>query len=152
MRYSFIILLIVLSSCSLEKRLAKYCPICPNEIETVVEYRDTTITVELPGDTITMTDSLYCDSLGNVYSIKLYEQEKENMRLRSKLKNNKYTVTCESDTVYVDKIVEGNTVRVTETKKIDIPFIPWWAKMLMFWGGASILSFIIVLLFKRYKR
>lgn len=152
MKYSFIILLIILSSCSLEKRLAKYCPICPNEIETVVEYRDTTITVELPGDTITMVDSLYCDSLGNVYSIKIYEQEKENMRLRSKLKDNKYTVICETDTLYVDRIVKGNAVRVTETKKIDIPFIPWWAKMLILLGCISMVILIFVLIFKVYKR
>jgi len=46
MKY-LIILLIVLSSCSLEKRLAKYCPLCVQKDSTitVIQVKDTTITI-----------------------------------------------------------------------------------------------------------
>ena len=52
MKY-LIILLVLLSSCSLEKRLAKYCPLCVQKDSTitVIQVKDTTITI--PGETIT---------------------------------------------------------------------------------------------------
>ena len=50
MKY-LIILLLLLSSCSLEKRLAKYCPLCVQKDSTitVIKIKDTTITI--PGET-----------------------------------------------------------------------------------------------------
>jgi hypothetical protein len=140
-----LVLILLVSSCSLEKRLAKYCPICPNEIETVVEYRDTTVTVEIPGDTVSIVDSLYCDSLGNVYSYRLDSTESENMHLRTKLKNNRYTVICDTDTIYKDKIIRGVDKVVTETKKININVVPKWVYIVI-----SALS-VIVLLFLTSK-
>jgi hypothetical protein len=125
---------------------------CPDTVETVVEYRDTTIHDTIPGETITTIDSLYCDSLGNVYMIEIHKQENENMRLRRLLNNNRLITDCETDTVIREVYVKGIDKIVKETKKINVPFIPWWAKMLMFLGGVSIFSFIIVLLFKRYRK
>jgi hypothetical protein len=104
----FTLVSFILSSCSIEKRLAKYCPLCPTETERVVEYRDTTITVEVPGETVTVVDSLYCDSLGNVYSTRILERDSQILSLRTRLQNNRYTIDCESDTVYVDKLIKGN--------------------------------------------
>ena len=48
MKY-LIILLVVLSSCSLEKRLAKYCPLCVQKDSTitVIQVKDKTITKNL---------------------------------------------------------------------------------------------------------
>jgi len=45
----YLFLLVSISSCSLEKRLAKYCPLCTqsDSTKTVIEYRDSTI--EIPG-------------------------------------------------------------------------------------------------------
>ena len=62
------ILFILLYSCSMEKRLAKYCPLCvqKDSTVTVIQVKDTTITI--PGETIFLQDTLYCDSLGNVIS------------------------------------------------------------------------------------
>ena len=67
MKY-LVILLLLLSSCSLEKRLAKYCPLCVQKDSTVtiVQLKDTTIVI--PGETVTLIDTLYCDSLVNVIS------------------------------------------------------------------------------------
>jgi hypothetical protein len=51
---SFILIIIAASSCSLEKRLAKYCPLCVQKDSTItiIQVRDTTITI--PGETITL--------------------------------------------------------------------------------------------------
>jgi len=137
----FTLVSFILSSCSIEKRLAKYCPLCPTETERVVEYRDTTITVEVPGETVTVVDSLYCDSLGNVYSTRILERDSQILSLRTRLQNNRYTVDCESDTVYVDKLIKGNDVYITETVKVKVPYKPWWMVALS-WIGAI---FIIIL-------
>ena len=44
---SFILVIILASSCSLEKRLAKYCPLCVQKDSTItiIQVRDTTITI-----------------------------------------------------------------------------------------------------------
>ena len=46
MKY-LIILFLLLSSCSLEKRLAKYCPLCvqKDSTVTVIQIKDTTIVI-----------------------------------------------------------------------------------------------------------
>jgi hypothetical protein len=149
MKHLVIISLVFLSSCSLEKRLAKYCPICPNEIETVIEYRDTTVTVEIPGDSVIITDSLYCDSLGNVYSIRLDSTTAENMRLKSKLKDNRYTVICDTDTIYKDKIIRGLDKVVTTTKKINVNVIPKWVYVVV---SILVLLLLTCFSFKVYKK
>ena len=81
MKY-LIILLVLLSSCSLEKRLAKYCPLCvqKDSTVTVIQIKDTTIVI--PGETITLIDTLYCDSLGNVISKLKEELESVNEEIK----------------------------------------------------------------------
>jgi hypothetical protein len=149
MRYFVIILLIFLSSCSLEKRLAKYCPICPDKIETVIEYRDTTITVEIPGDTISVVDSLYCDSLGNVFSMRIDSTESENMSLKTRLKNNRYTVICETDTIYKEKFIRGLDKVVTKTEKINISVVPKWVYVLV---SVLVMLLLTCLSFKIFRK
>lgn len=147
-----IISLIILSSCSLEKRLAKYCPLCPTETTTVIERVDSTITVEVPGKTVTVIDSVYCDSLGNVYSIRLQQMENENMMIRTRLVNNRITTDCISDTIYIDKIVKGLNTTTTIEKKIEVPYTKWWVKALA-WLGVLLLLLILVLVgYKFLKR
>jgi hypothetical protein len=152
MRYSFVVLLILLSSCSIEKRLAKYCPLCPTETETVIERIDSTITVEVPGKTITVVDSVYCDSLGNVYSIRLQQVENENMMIRTRLINNRITTDCISDTIYIDKIVKGLNTTTTIEKKIKVPYVKWWVKALAWLGGIVLLLILVLLGLKFLKR
>jgi hypothetical protein len=147
-----IISLILLSSCSLEKRLAKYCPLCPIETTTVIERVDSTITVEVPGDTVTVTDSLYCDSLGNVRMIRIHELENENMSIRTRIINNVLTTDCISDTVYIDKIVKGLNTTTTIEKKINVPYKPWWMIALSWIGGIFLLIIAILAGLKYLKR
>ena len=66
--FLYLFLFVFVSSCSLEKRLAKYCPLCvqKDSTTTVIQYKDTTI--KIPGETVYLEDTLYCDSLGNVLS------------------------------------------------------------------------------------
>jgi len=71
----FSLLLVIVTSCSIEKKLAKYCPLCTQKDSTVtvIQYKDTTI--EILGETVFIEDTLFCDSLGNVYASRLSEKD-----------------------------------------------------------------------------
>ena len=153
MKY-LVILLLLLSSCSLEKRLAKYCPLCVQKDSTitVIQIKDTTITI--PGETITLLDTLYCDSLGNVVS-KLKEELRDKdgtlVSLQTKLQNNVYYTKVKVDTIY--KTIKGNDIYhtrvVTKTLKPEkIKYIPWWVN---FFAVLGVILFIILLVYFGYK-
>lgn len=144
--------LTVLSSCSLEKRLAKYCPLCPTETITEIEYRDTTVEVMVPGDSVKVIDSLYCDSLGNVFSMRLFERDSEILKLKTKLKNNRYVVDCVSDTVVLEKNIPGVTKYIKQTVKVDVPYKPWWMIALSWVGGLFLLAVLLLIALKLLKR
>jgi hypothetical protein len=151
---SFILIIIAASSCSLEKRLAKYCPLCVQKDSTItiIQVRDTTITI--PGETITLLDTLYCDSLGNVVS-KLKEELRDKdgtlVSLQTKLQNNVYYTKVKVDTIY--KTIKGNDIYhtrvVTKTLKPEkIKYIPWWVN---FFAVLGVILFIILLVYFGYK-
>lgn len=151
----FIAFIFLISSCSVEKRLEKYCPLCTQKdsTETIIQYRDTTINI--PGETVFIEDTLFCDSLGNVYTSRLSEKDGIIIRLQSKIKNNKYKVTATVDTIY--KVVKGNTVYntkvVTKTQKPErIKYIPWWVNFFAVIGGIVFIIFIIYLIIKIVKK
>jgi hypothetical protein len=151
---SFILIIIAASSCSLEKRLAKYCPLCVQKDSTitVIQVRDTTITI--PGETITLLDTLYCDSLGNVISKligDLRDKDGTLVSLQTKLQNNVYYTKVKVDTIY--KTIKGNDVYhtrvVTKTLKPEkIKYIPWWVN---FFAVLGVILFIILLVYFGYK-
>ena len=153
MKY-LIILLLLLSSCSLEKRLAKYCPLCTQKDSTitVIQVRDTTITI--PGETITLLDTLYCDSLGNVISKlngDLRDKEGRLVSLQTKLQNNVYYTKVKVDTIY--KTIKGNDIYHTNTitktlKPEKIKYIPGWINFLAWLGGIWL---IIIILYTVYR-
>lgn len=153
--YVFLILVsvFVMQSCGsakrMQKNLDKYCPLCPSETTTVIEYRDTTI--EIPGETVTVVDSVYCDSLGNVYSIRLSEKDGELIRLKTQLSKNKYTVIAKVDTVY--KVIEGNTIYKTKVKTIKVKekYIPGFVSFLAWTGAIFLILFLIYIIYKRLK-
>jgi hypothetical protein len=151
---SFILIIIAVSSCSLEKRLAKYCPLCVQKDSTItiIQVRDTTITI--PGETITLIDTLYCDSLGNVVS-KLKEELRDKdgtlVSLQTKLQNNVYYTKVKVDTIY--KTIKGNDIYhtrvVTKTLKPEkIKYIPWWVN---FFAVLGVILFIILIVYFGYK-
>ncbi len=153
MKYLIPILLLI-SSCSLERRLEKYCPLCVQETktETVIEYRDTTI--EIPGETVTVVDSLYCDSLGNVVSKFgdiLKDKNGKILSLETRLRNNVYYSSAKVDTVY--RTIKGNTItkdRVVykKGKDVKVKYIPSWVIFLAYVGGISLIIIILYLTFK----
>jgi hypothetical protein len=157
MRKLFVLLtlLSLIASCDsakrLQKRLDKYCPLCVQKDSsvTVIEYRDTTIT--LPGDTTVVVDSIYCDSLGNVYIKRLSEKDGELVSLKNKLKNNKLTSTAIVQTKTIT--VPGRTI--TKTREVyktlppkHIKYIPWWVNFFAVLGGITFLLLIIYVIYK----
>jgi hypothetical protein len=150
----FIAFIFLISSCSVEKRLEKYCPLCTQKDSTVtvIEYRDTTINI--PGETVFIEDTLFCDSLGNVYASRLSEKDGTIIKLQSRIRNNKYNVTATVDTIY--KVVKGNTVYntkvVTKTQKPErIKYIPGWVNFLSYVGGIFLIILILYLIYKLIK-
>jgi hypothetical protein len=149
------VLVIILTSCDpakrMQKRLDKYCPLCPSKDSTVtvIEYKDKIVNV--PGDTTIVVDSLYCDSLGNVYIKRLSEKDGEIVRLKQNLKNNKLTTTAIVKTQYIT--VPGATI--TKTRDViktlppkHIKYVPWYINFLAVLGG---ITFIFILFYIIYK-
>lgn len=159
MKYVLYLLLFVsVTSCSLEKRLAKYCPLCTQKdsTETIIQYKDTTIT--LPGETLYIQDTLYCDSLGNVLSKLngvLRDKDGKILTLQTKLQNNVYTSKAQVQTI--TKVIKGNDVYhtkvVTKTLKPErIKYIPSWVIFLAYVGGIVLFILLIYILFKLISR
>jgi len=150
----YFILLISLTACSIEKRLDKYCPLCiqDNSVETTITYRDTTIVI--PGETIYLQDTLYCDSLGNVLSkLNTIIKDKEGrlIRLQTTLQNNVYTSRVHVDTIY--RTLKGNNIYhtkvITKTlKPLKIKYTPSWMIFLSYTGGIFLLILLIYVLIK----
>ena len=155
--FLYLLLLIFVSSCSLEKRLAKYCPLCvqKDSTVTVIQLKDTTITI--PGETITLLDTLYCDSLGNVISKlngDLRDKDGKLISLQTKLQNNIYTSKARVQTIY--RTIKGNNVYhtkvVTKTLKPEkIKYIPWWINFLAVVGGIVMIIILIYVIIKIVK-
>ena len=153
----YLLLIILASSCSLEKRLAKYCPLCVQKDSTVtiLQIKDTTITI--PGETITLLDTLYCDSLGNVISKlngDLRDKDGKLISLQTKLQNNIYTSKAKVQTIY--KTIKGNDVYhtkvITKTLKPEkIKYIPWWVNFLAVVGGIVMIIILIYVIIKIVK-
>ena len=156
--FLYLLLLVSVTSCSLEKRLAKYCPLCTQKdsTETISQYKDTTIT--LPGETLYIQDTLYCDSLGNVLSKLngvLRDKDGKILSLQTKLQNNVYTSKAQVQTI--TKVIKGNDVYhtkvVTKTLKPErIKYIPSWVIFLAYVGGIVLFILLIYILFKLISR
>ena len=152
--FIFSLLIIFIASCSLEKKLAKYCPLCTQKDSTVtvIQYKDTTI--EIPGETVFIEDTLFCDSLGNVYASRLSEKDGTILKLQARIKDNKYKVIAKTDTIY--KLVPGNTVYktqvVTKTLKPEkIKYIPGWVNFLAWIGGIWLIIIILYIIYRLIK-
>lgn len=152
--FVFSLLLIFIASCSIEKRLAKYCPLCTQKdsVVTVTQIRDTTINI--PGETVYIEDTLFCDSLGNVYASRLAEKDGTIIKLQSRIRDNKYKVIAKTDTIY--RTIKGNTVYKTRlitktTKPERIKYIPSWVNFLAWLGFIFLLIIIIYVIYRLIK-
>ena len=137
----------------IQRKVDRYCPLCPQKdsIHTVITYRDTTIT--LPGETVEIVDSVYCDSLGNVYSLRIFETQGRITQLEAQLFNNIYSLKARVDTVY--RTIKGNTVYVdrTQTKTITVKekYIPGFTNFLAWAGGIFLILLIIYIVYRIVK-
>jgi len=150
----FFLLLLIVASCSLERRLAKYCPLCTQKDSTVtvIQIRDTTINI--PGETVFIEDTLFCDSLGNVYASRLAEKDGTIIKLQSRVRDNKYKVIATTDTIY--RTIKGNTVYktqlITKTQKPQkIKYIPGWVNFLAWLGGIWLIIIILYIIYRLIK-
>jgi len=138
--------LFILFSCSIERKLEKYCPLCVQKDSTVtiIAYRDTTINI--PGETVFIEDTLFCDSLGNVYASRLSERDGTILKLQSRIKDNKYKVIAKTDTIY--KTINGNTIYKTKlvTKTLKPQKIKYTPGIIIFlaWSGGILWMLIIL--------
>jgi hypothetical protein len=156
--FLYLLLFVSVTSCSLEKRLAKYCPLCTQKdsTETIIKYKDTTITI--PGETLYIQDTLYCDSLGNVLSKLngvLRDKDGKILKLQTKLQNNVYTSKANVEPII--KVIKGNDVYhtkvVTKTLKPErIKYIPSWVIFLAYVGGIVLFILLVHILFKLISR
>lgn len=152
--FIFSLLIIFIASCSLEKRLSKYCPLCTQKdsVVTVTQIRDTTINI--PGETVYIEDTLFCDSLGNVYASRLAEKDGTIIKLQSRIRDNKYKVIAKTDTIY--RTIKGNTIYKTKlitktTKPERIKYIPSWVNFLAWLGFIFLLIIIIYVIYRLIK-
>jgi hypothetical protein len=138
-------------SCSIEKKLAKYCPLCTQKDSTVtvIQYKDTTI--EIPGETVFIEDTLFCDSLGNVYASRLSEKDGTILKLQARIKNNKYKVIAKTDTIY--KLIPGNTIYKTKlvTKTQKPQKIKYTPGILIFLGWSGGIFWLLIILYIIYR-
>lgn len=138
-------------SCSIERRLEKYCPLCTQKDSTVtvIQYKDTTI--EIPGETVFIEDTLFCDSLGNVYASRLSERDGTILKLQAKINNNKYKVIAKTDTIY--KTINGNTVYKTKlvTKTLKPQKIKYTPGITIFLAWSGGILWALILLYVIYR-
>jgi hypothetical protein len=134
--------------------LEKYCPLCTQKDSTVfiTQIRDTTINI--PGETVYIEDTLFCDSLGNVYASRLAEKDGTIIKLQSRVRDNKYKVVARVDTIY--KTVKGNTIYKTKlitktTKPERIKYIPSWVNFLAWLGGIWLIIIILYIIYRLIK-
>lgn len=149
-----VLIFFLIASCSLERRLEKYCPLCTQKdsIVTITQIRDTTINI--PGETIYIEDTLFCDSLGNVYASRLAEKDGTIIKLQSRVRDNKYKVIARVDTIY--RTIRGNTIYktrlVTKTQKPQkIKYIPGWVNFLAWLGGIWLIIIILYIIYRLIK-
>lgn len=148
------LLITIICSCSIEKRLAKYCPLCTQKDSTIyiTQIRDTTI--KIPGETVFIEDTLFCDSLGNVYASRLSEKDGLIIKLQSRVRDNKYKVIATTDTIY--RTIKGNTVYKTQlvTKVLKperIKYIPSGVHFLAWFGGIWLILILLYIIYRFIK-
>ena len=154
-----ILVVIGLLGCSLEKRMAKYCPMCPQKdsiVKTITlteTIRDTIIKIK--PDSSIIQSLLMCDSLGNVY-IKNIEDLHVGLLAKPKivLKNNIIRLKCVVDTQAIflrfkERYKESNT-NISKTKIITTNKLTKIQKAFIYMGRILVGLFILLIIYFIY--
>ena len=142
-------LLIVTSCTTQQKCLEKYPPQVREITKTVTVYRDTTIFVRIPGDTVHRIDTVWIDRHGFVQSDVsiLYTRFAES---RAWIKNSKlfHKLTQNEDTV--SKVLQGairtEVQYVDRVSTVEVPRALTWWQTTQIWAGRLLLMCVAVLI------
>lgn len=149
------LVLITLSSCITQRKCFNKFPPPPPSIEKVVEtvtvFKDTTVYVSIPADTIYQTDTVFINKDGLV-NYPLARIDVEYAWSTIQIKNNRvfhylYQKETEIAKTIQDAIKESTTSEVTvirEPYEVPMP-VSWWNQTMI--KGGYVLLGIIILLF-----
>lgn len=159
MKFKILILLILISGCATEKRCKlKFPPqtetIIKDSIREVIKYRDTTIYVKLPADTVTTSDTIYIKNGVTVY--KEVKAETKLATARAWIGQNRLNLTlADKDTTIEIKLKDALVSKefwqnkyMTEKQVVTIKYTPKWINILAWIGGAGIILLILWILRK----
>ena len=131
-------LLLVLTSCNGQKWCAKrFPPETVTRIDSIIEteYRDTVVFVE--GEVIRDTFRVECDSTGQVVITG------GNGEIRYKYVDRWLTVSakCRDTAIVIPRYKQVVKVTADRSEVVKVPdmYIPWWAEVLSWVGGISLL-------------
>jgi len=115
----------------------KVCNACSGRDTFNVVVRDTLIETET--DTAWQTIELGCDSLGQVFIKEIQTRDGRILKLKSELEKSRLTIrgTKEKEYILVPRVsTKEYRSQVIET---EVPYIPWWAKVLFFFSAIGII-------------
>lgn len=154
-----IFLLVFMSACTTKKKCMRlYPPIESRDsiviIKTNTITKDTTIFIYMPADTVYLSDTIYLDENGQMASDTMKSALKWSYAAAWVANNRLYLEHQTKDTI-IEQLIE-NAIRESKTDTITrvdkkattrVPFIPWWAKGLM-WLSLPTILYILFRIFK----
>lgn len=151
MRALLLISIVLLSGCNMQRWCAqRYPPTVQTDTVLIksVEMRDTIIYIHVPGDTITLTDTIYIDETLSTPRSHLTAKFAESFawvdhgRLRHELYQFDQVL---SDTIW-NAIQRYSTQEVITVDRVhEVEVVPWWHKWVMF----VMIGIILILALRR---
>lgn len=142
---------LIVSACSIERKLQKYCGLCPhkdsisNEVQLV--YKDSLIYI--PADSAWYWALLECDSFGNVFELQMQAFQGKSVQIEKRLVNNTIVVHAKVDSAAIAlRWIEKNRTKFVQ--KEYVPQVKLVEKKLsalqrfLINSGAFLWGFIIV--------
>lgn len=147
-----------------------FCKRCPTTTTHTIEIKDTviikeilkdtTITVFLPADSVITVMIVTCDSLGMAQMAETVILHK-NMIATLKIKNGKLyqNITHLMDSMditiqYKEREITNLKSRIenlSQVKEKEVKYIPWWAKILSWIGGFTVLAVLLIIAYNLNK-
>lgn len=148
--------IVLLASCSYQKRLNKWCARCPHKdsVSVVALYeetlRDTFIT--LSADSSEIKALIKCDSLGRAYISEIISLKGIKIKPQIIIKDNVITASCviDSNRVYVsykERYYKTSTT-IQQTKAVTTNVLKWYQTMFIWMGAIGLIYFIIFFIYK----
>ena len=149
--YIIIGLILFMCSCDPCKRLVKKCPPSIKDsivYREIVSYRDTTIWIDLPSDTVRWNDTIYI--IRNIAYMPLKCEKKGIITACAWVQNSRLFLSAHiSDSSYkltIDSAIKDSKFWYerwrTEKTIVEVKYIPWYAKAALWWTGITSLCII----------